>query len=67
MDPFTGLGATAVACARLGLNFVGADIDEAYLKEAVERSRRAALDEAGRAKRPARAGLPAARARSALF
>ena len=29
MDPFTGLGSTAVACARLGLDFVGAEVDEA--------------------------------------
>jgi site-specific DNA-methyltransferase (adenine-specific) len=42
MDPFTGLGSTALACARLGLNFVGADIDEAYLAEAVDRTRAAA-------------------------
>ncbi len=39
MDPFTGLGSTAVACARLGVDFVGADIDETYLEEAVERVR----------------------------
>jgi len=39
MDPFMGLGSTAVACARLGLNFIGADIDEAYLEEAVARTR----------------------------
>ena len=39
MDPFTGLGSTAVACARLGVNFVGSDIDETYLQEAVERVR----------------------------
>jgi site-specific DNA-methyltransferase (adenine-specific) len=39
MDPFTGLGGTAVACARLGINFIGSDIDEMYLKEAVERTR----------------------------
>jgi site-specific DNA-methyltransferase (adenine-specific) len=38
MDPFTGLGSTAVACARLGVNFIGADIDETYLKEAVQRT-----------------------------
>jgi site-specific DNA-methyltransferase (adenine-specific) len=37
MDPFTGLGSTAVACARLGVNFVGADIDRLYLEEAAER------------------------------
>jgi site-specific DNA-methyltransferase (adenine-specific) len=39
MDPFTGLGSTAVACARLGVNFVGADLDETYLDVAVERVR----------------------------
>ena len=37
MDLFTGLGSTAVACARLGIDFVGAEIDETYLEEAVER------------------------------
>ena len=42
MDPFTGLGSTAAACARLGVNFVGAEIDETYLKEAVARVRDAA-------------------------
>jgi site-specific DNA-methyltransferase (adenine-specific) len=39
MDPFTGLGSTAVACARLGVNFIGSDIDEVYMKEAVARMR----------------------------
>jgi site-specific DNA-methyltransferase (adenine-specific) len=42
MDPFTGLGSTAVACARLGVGFIGADIDEQYLEEAVSRTRDAA-------------------------
>jgi site-specific DNA-methyltransferase (adenine-specific) len=37
MDPFAGLGSTAVACRRLGLSFIGADIDESYLQIAVER------------------------------
>ncbi len=37
MDPFTGLGSTGVACARLGLNFIGAEIDETYLVRAIER------------------------------
>jgi site-specific DNA-methyltransferase (adenine-specific) len=37
MDPFTGLGSTAVACARLGIDFVGSDIDAGYLDEAVAR------------------------------
>jgi site-specific DNA-methyltransferase (adenine-specific) len=44
MDPFTGLGSTAVACARLGVNFIGSDIDELYLVEAAER-----MEAAGRA------------------
>jgi site-specific DNA-methyltransferase (adenine-specific) len=38
MDPFLGLGSTAIACARLGISFIGADIDETYLKEAVQRT-----------------------------
>ncbi len=38
MDPFTGLGSTAVACVRLGIpEFIGCDIDETYLDAAVER------------------------------
>jgi site-specific DNA-methyltransferase (adenine-specific) len=43
MDPFTGLGSTAVACARLGIDFVGADIDEVYLSEAAGRMQDAAV------------------------
>jgi site-specific DNA-methyltransferase (adenine-specific) len=39
MDPFCGLGSTAVACARLGVNFIGADIDRTYLDQAIERTR----------------------------
>jgi site-specific DNA-methyltransferase (adenine-specific) len=50
MDPFTGLGSTAVACARLGVRFIGTDLDEGYLKIAVERTR-----EATRQQLPARA------------
>jgi site-specific DNA-methyltransferase (adenine-specific) len=37
MDPFVGLGSTAVACARLGIDFVGADLDDTYLDEATAR------------------------------
>jgi site-specific DNA-methyltransferase (adenine-specific) len=44
VDPFTGLGSTAVACARLGLGFAGADIDEEYLKVAAARTRAAARE-----------------------
>jgi site-specific DNA-methyltransferase (adenine-specific) len=40
MDPFTGLGSTAVACARLGVSFIGSDLDETYLDAAIERVQR---------------------------
>lgn len=41
MDPFTGLGSTAVACARLGKSFVGSDVDRMYLEEAAGRMKAA--------------------------
>lgn len=44
MDPFMGLGSTAVACARLGINCLGADLDESYLELAVERTRAATVE-----------------------
>jgi len=37
LDPFLGLGNTAVAAVRLGLDVVGFEMDEYYLKEAVAR------------------------------
>ena len=40
-DPFLGLGSSAVACAKLGVNFVGVELDEHYLKEAVARTKSA--------------------------
>lgn len=40
-DPFLGLGSTAVACAQLGLSFVGIEMDEGYLQQAIERTRAA--------------------------
>jgi site-specific DNA-methyltransferase (adenine-specific) len=40
-DPFMGLGSTAVACAQLGLDFIGVELDEAYLEEAVQRAKEA--------------------------
>ena len=40
-DPFLGLGSTAVACAQLGLDFIGIELDERYLTEAIERTRAA--------------------------
>jgi site-specific DNA-methyltransferase (adenine-specific) len=41
VDPFTGLGTTAVACAGLGLNFVGIELDRGYLDIAIERAEEA--------------------------
>ena len=52
-DPFMGLGSTAVACAALGMNFVGIEMDEGYLKEAIDRTR-AALEPPERTKKAAR-------------
>lgn len=43
MDPFMGLGSTAVACARLGIDVLGSDLDEAYLEVAAERTRAAVV------------------------
>ncbi|NOT27010.1 MAG: site-specific DNA-methyltransferase [Acidobacteria bacterium] len=40
-DPFCGLGSTAVACARVGVSFVGMEIDADYLQESVNRTRAA--------------------------
>ena len=41
MDPFLGLGSSAVAAAQLGVDFIGVEIDEHYLKEAIARTRKA--------------------------
>jgi len=40
-DPFLGLGSSAVACAALGVSFIGIELDEHYLKEAVARAGKA--------------------------
>ena len=37
LDPFLGLGSSAIAATRLGLDFVGIELDEHYLKETIER------------------------------
>jgi site-specific DNA-methyltransferase (adenine-specific) len=42
VDPFLGLGNTALACAALGLDFVGIELDRHYLDEAVARVKRQA-------------------------
>jgi site-specific DNA-methyltransferase (adenine-specific) len=47
MDPFLGLGNTAIACASLGVDFVGVELDRHYLDEAVSRVSRAAAAQDG--------------------
>jgi site-specific DNA-methyltransferase (adenine-specific) len=39
LDPFLGLGNSAIAAIHLGLDFIGIEIDEHYLKEAAARVR----------------------------
>ena len=41
VDPFLGLGSSAVACAMLGVSFTGIELDEHYLKESIARARKA--------------------------
>jgi site-specific DNA-methyltransferase (adenine-specific) len=64
MDPFTGLGSTAVACARLGVNFVGSDVDADYLEEAAARTRTALSGRMLKAGRAGKAGEAGRAARS---
>jgi len=42
MDPFLGLGSSAIAAVRLGVDFIGVEMDEHYLREAVARVKAAA-------------------------
>ena len=42
LDPFLGLGSSALAAIHLGLDFVGIEMDEHYLKDAHARIRQAA-------------------------
>jgi len=45
LDPFLGLGNTGVAAVRLGLDFVGIELDAHYLREAVARIKSALTDD----------------------
>lgn len=36
LDPFMGIGSTAIACIQLGVNFIGFELDEEYIKIANE-------------------------------
>jgi site-specific DNA-methyltransferase (adenine-specific) len=49
-DPFLGLGSTAVACAELGLSFIGIEMDEGYMQQAIGRTREALPAPARRAR-----------------
>ena len=37
LDPFMGIGSTAVACLKLGVNFIGFEIDPKYIRTAEKR------------------------------
>ena len=69
MDPFLGLGSSAVAAARLDVDFIGVEIDEHYLEDAIGRvnaelNGRGFLDRPPqRPKRARRAGPAAVKAR----
>jgi site-specific DNA-methyltransferase (adenine-specific) len=32
MDPFMGIGSTAVACKKLGIDYIGFEVDENYIE-----------------------------------
>jgi site-specific DNA-methyltransferase (adenine-specific) len=34
LDPFMGIGNTAIACHRLGIDYIGFEIDESYAEYA---------------------------------
>jgi len=69
VDPFVGIGSSAVAAARLGVSFVGFDLDRGYLGVAAQRVRAELKDTKGRAvpgpgRRGRRSTTPALRART---
>lgn len=48
LDPFMGLGSTALACVQLDVDFIGVDIDPDYVAEANTRIRAAVASATGR-------------------
>lgn len=52
VDPFVGIGSSAIAAARLGRSFVGFDVDAEYLRTAAERVRDAIRPGGSRNPRP---------------
>lgn len=46
-DPFMGTGTTGVACAKLGIPFIGIERDERYFRAACDRLRKASGTDAG--------------------
>lgn len=43
-DPFMGIGSTAVACTKLGVSFVGTEIDKNYISIAEQRLKDSAME-----------------------
>jgi len=44
MDPFLGLGHTALACLELGIDFIGFEIDPTYYQQACRAIEQAAIE-----------------------
>ncbi len=58
LDPFMGLGSTALACAELGVDFVGIEMDRGYVEEALARVRRFAEERRSGVGRPPQGERP---------
>ncbi|AAB99509.1 TPA: site-specific DNA-methyltransferase [Methanocaldococcus jannaschii] len=48
LDPFMGIGSTAIACIRLGIDYIGFEIDEYYCRVAEERIKKELLKTDGK-------------------
>jgi len=60
VDPFVGIGSSAVAAARLGVDFAGFDVDAEYLEIAARRVRSVLAEATTHGSRRARDGAPRA-------